>query len=71
MEYIGRDAPPEQGHGMAVAERGIDARAPQLENLARRGQDIGDVVFTGGIETTGALGRGAPVEPVGADHGTV
>ncbi len=68
MEHVSGDAAPQQLHGRAVARARIDAGASELEDLAGRGDDRGDVVLAGRVEAAVPRRRLAADEAVGSHH---
>ena len=69
--HIGGDAAKQQLDSGAVAIGLIDAGAPDLEQLTILGEQGGDVIFPGRVETAVARRHRAAQHPVGADDAAV
>ena len=67
MEDVGRDAAPEQLHHRTVAILHVDAGPPELEQVARKGEQLRDVVFARGVELPDEFGRFALHQTIRAD----
>ena len=65
--HVAGEAAPQHLHDAAAAILGIDARAAELDHLARLLQQRRKVEFLGGIEAVVGDGDRSPQQPVGAD----